>query len=467
MDKDTMITPAAICSLIKACETDDNISLISFALIQNGKVLAKFCKEPYREDFKRLLFSMTKSFTSMAVGIAIDKGLLSLDDYVVSFFSEELPERPHPNLLKMKIRHLLTMTTGIHDNTYPELFPQSNWVKAFLAQDFLHEPGTYYRYSTHASHMLSAIIQKVSTTSLENFLNDSLFSCMDITEVEWEHSPEGLTAGGMGLSLCPASLMKVACMLLNKGVYKEKRIVSEEYIALATSPQIIKQDDVNSTDQHFSGYQYGFQFHISPNGSYRADGAFGQFCIIHPQSNSALIATSQKTSTERFLTLVDKYIIKGEGSNSSISQIQMEAYLSRLAFPIPEHSSRIDNLLHGVYAFEDNELNIGKILFTDNRIELFLINGTQDLIDIAYNEYVYGKSHFIKDLQIHLQEHCAFATWLADSSLLLTIYYIETPYVGKYKFQFLDKKVIFTFSVNVSMTLKGFKIEGTKVAKSK
>ena len=383
-----------------------------------ARVLAKFCKKPYREDSKQVLFSMTKSFTSMAVGIAIDKGLLSLDDYVVSFFSEELPERLQPNLLKMKIRHLLTMTTGIRDNTYSELFPQSNWVKAFLAQDFPYEPGTYYRYSTHASHMLSAIIQKVSTTSLENFLNDSLFSHMDITEVQWEHSPENLTAGGMGLSLCLASLIKVACMLLNKGIYKEKRIISEEYIALATSPQVIKQDDVNRPGQHFSGYQYGFQFHISPDGSYRADGAFGQLCIIHPKSNSALIAISQKTSTERFLALVDKYIIKGEGNVGSVSQFQMEAYLARLAFPIPEHSSKTDNLPHGVYAFEGNELNIEKIRFTENRIELFLINGTQDLIEIAHNEYIYGKSYFIKDLQIHLQEHCAFATWSPDGSLL-------------------------------------------------
>jgi CubicO group peptidase (beta-lactamase class C family) len=265
IDKDTMITPSATYNFIKVCEVDENVNLISFALIQNDKVLAKFCKKPYREDVKQLLFSMTKSFAALAVGIAIDDGLLSLDDYVESFFSEELPERPHPNLLKMKIRHLLTMTTGIHKNTYSELFPQSNWVKAFLAQEFPHEPGTYYRYSTHASHMLSAIIQKVSNTSLEDFLNDSLFLPMDITEAQWEHSPEGLTSGGMGLSLCPASLIKVACMLLNKGIFNEKRIISEEYIALATSPQVIKQDEVNRLDQYFSGFQYGFQFHISPN----------------------------------------------------------------------------------------------------------------------------------------------------------------------------------------------------------
>jgi len=463
MDKDMLITPSAIYNFINACEEDENIDLSSFALIQNDRVIARFCKKPYKEDVKQLLFSMTKSFTSLAVGIAVDKDLLSLDDYVAPIFPEDLPDQPHPNLLKMKTRHLLTMTTGIHDNTYPELFPQSDWIKAFLAQEFPHEPGTYYRYSTHASHMLSAIIQKVSNTSLENFLNDSLFFPMDIREAQWEQSPENLTAGGMGLSLCPASLVKVAFMLLNRGIYNEKRIISEEYIALATSPQVIKQDDVNRPDQYFSEWQYGFQFHISPNGTYRAEGGPGQFCIIHPDNEVALVATSQKKSTECFLTLVDKYLIYLDETDHSVSQTHLDAYLSGLAFPVPKHSDWIDDLPHGVYSLEDNELNIRKVCFTENNIALFFVNATQDVIDIAGNEYVYGTSRFIKDLQIHLQEHCAFAARSADGNLVITIYYIETPYVGTYTFQFLGEKVLFTFSINWSITLNGFTIEGTKV----
>lgn len=109
------------------------------------------------------------------------------------------------------------------------LFPQPNWIKAFLAQEFPHDPGTYYRYSTHATHMLSAIIQKTSGQSLEEFLNTYMFFPMNITEAEWEFSPEGLTAGGMGLSLYPSSLIKFASLLLNKGFVKRdnKRIIEK------------------------------------------------------------------------------------------------------------------------------------------------------------------------------------------------------------------------------------------------
>lgn len=333
MKTDNMISQSAIYNFIKTCEEHDNINLINFVLIQGDNVLAQFCKKPYKKDCKQLLFSMTKSFTSLAAGIAIDKGLLQLDDYVVSFFKDNLPQNPHDNLLKMQVRHLLTMTTGIHENTYGELFPQPNWIKAFLAQEFPHIPGTYYKYSTHATHMLSAIIQKISGQSLEEFLNVNMFFPMNITEAEWELSPEGLTAGGMGLSLYPSSLIKVAFLLLNKGVYHEKRIISEEYLVLATSPQTIKQDHDES--KFYSGYQYGFQFHIGQNGCYRAEGAFGQFCVVCPDKNIAVIATSQHTDTESFLALIDNYYITQQNDDYNILRDYFDKYLSDLSFSLP------------------------------------------------------------------------------------------------------------------------------------
>lgn len=462
MENNRKVSSSAIYYFIEECEANEKINLINFALLQNNEILAQFCKKPYKKNSKQLLFSMTKSFTSFAIGITIDKGILCLDDYVISFFPEELPKKPHPNLLKMQIRHLLTMTTGIHDNTYSELFPQQNWLKAFLAQDFQHEPGTYYRYSTHATHMLSAIIQKVSGKSLKNFLNDNIFSVMDIKQVQWERSPEGLTAGGMGLSLCPSSLIKVASMLLNKGIYNGKRIISEEYITLMTSPQAIKQDDIAAPDKYFTGYQYGFQCHISPNNAYRADGAFGQFCVVYPDKNFAIIATSRETETESFLALIDKYFINNETYADLISQKQLDAYLSELSFTTPNQGGEIYDMPQCLYSLEDNELNIKNIKFTENKLQVIFSNGTQDNIDIDFNNPVYGKSHFIKDLQVHLQEHCVLARWADDCNLILTIYYIETPYIGEYKLHFVDGKVILTFNINVSMTLKGFTIIGAK-----
>ena len=460
-----MIVFTTIYEFIRECEAAENINLINFALIQDNTIIAQFCKKPYKKTSKQLLFSMTKSFTSLAIGIACDKNLLHLDDYITLYFEKELPEKLHPNLERMRLSHLLTMTTGIHDNTYTELFSQPDWIKAFLSQDFPHEPGTYYRYSTHATHMLSAVIKKISNESLEDFLNTNLFYLMGITNAQWEYSPEGLIAGGMGLSLCPADLIKIAIMLLNKGVYNGKRIITEEYLSLATSPQVVKQDEVNIIDKYFSGFEYGYQFHISPNGTYRADGAFGQFCLIHPEKNIAVIATSQKTKTENFLALADKYLFSDYISNDNLSAASLNEYLQYLSFDKPTKYAENRNIpnIYNLYRLESNELNIRSIQILGSHIIFTFENGVQDKIIINLDKPIYGQSHFVKDLQIHLQEHCIYADITKDNIILLTVYYIETPYVVTYSFEFQENKLLFTFNANVSLTLKSFSVSGFRV----
>jgi len=427
-----MISDNAILSFIKECEANENINLINFILIHDGDIITHFCKEPYKKESKQLLFSMTKSFASFAIGIAYDKGLLKLDDFVTSFFDTELPENPHPNLAKMRIRHLLSMTVGIHDNTYAELFPQKNWIKAFLAQEFPHEPGTFYRYSTHATHMLSAIIEKVSGQNLADFLNANMLWPMEINDAQWEYSPEGLIAGGMGLSLRPSDLAKVAIMLLNNGTYNNQRIISEEYLLQATSVQAIKQDEVNANDNYFSGTEYGYQIHISPNGVYRAEGAFGQYCLIHPTKKIAVIATSQRTKTECFLALVGKHLIKDS---------------------MPSEHKR--------YKMDENELNIKIVELMENYVVFEFENGIVDYIAYDFQKPIYGHSHFVKDIQIHKQAHCVYASCSQDNCLLITIYYIETPYVAEYTFKPNADKLTFGFGINVSLSLKGFTVSGS------
>lgn len=154
----------------------------------------------------------------------------------------------------MQVKHLLAMTCGIHENTYTMLYPQQDWVRAFLEQDFPHQPGTYYRYSTHASHMLSAIVEKITKKSFIEFMLDNLFNPLDISKVTWEVSPLGITAGGMGLSSTIEAVAKFGQMLLDKGVYNGKRIVSQKYIELATITQ--SKNYKNEEKIHERGYGY-------------------------------------------------------------------------------------------------------------------------------------------------------------------------------------------------------------------
>ncbi len=405
------------------------------------------------------MFSITKSFMSLAVGIAADKGFLSIDDLIATYFIEELPENPHPHVYQMTIRHLLTMSSGIHDDTFYDLFFKDDWIRAFLNQDFPHEPGTYYVYSSHASHMLSAIIQKVTGINLQGFLQKHLFSILDITDYIWENSPEGYSAGGMGLSLTVDALVKFARLLLNKGVYNNQRIVSEKYLELATTRQMTKQDNVNNPYARFIGDGYGFQFHIGPK-AYRADGAFGQLVMIYPEKELAVIATSQYTNYDDFYRLIDQHFISNE-ADDSISKEQLENYLSSLTYCQSPNNQNKHQITDGTYLLSENELHIKKVQSLNNQVRFIYNNEKVDVFDISQPSY--GQSHFLRDLKVHHQKHYLEPTWLNKETLLLKLLYIETPYVVTYQIKFFDTEIIFDFKVSVNFMFKGFTARGQYV----
>ena len=441
---------------IIACDENDFVSLTNFIILSDKEILCEYCKDPYESDSLKLFFSMTKSFTSLAIGIAHDMQLLSLDDYIIEHCTDELPDVPHPNLKKIRIRHLLTMSCGIHDNTYSDLFVQENWIKAFLAQEFIHSPGTYYRYSTHGSHMLSAIIYKATGLSLEEFLNTFLFYPMDIFEAQWELSPEKLTAGGMGLSLYPHSLVKIAQMLLNNGKYRGKQIISESYLKQATSKQIIKRDKDDGDVKEYGGCGYGFQFHIGKKGYFRMDGAFGQVCLVCPDMNRAFIAFSHYSKTEYLLSLIYKFFIFNDiaiDTKNFILQIKNYYFPDDINIPT------------GKYRISDNVLGIShlEVSLKKGYIKMININGRDDIIKFNFNKIVKGMVFFNKDLQEHSQKYACKVVKADDGLLELCVYYIETPYVANYTFSFEGDKLLFNFSVFPSMTLHDFSVEGKRI----
>ena len=419
----------------------------------NDGIIAQYVNSPYEMNSLKLLFSMTKSLTSLAIGIAIDLGYLHIDDKITKFFNEESPLNAHQNLEKISIRHLLTMSSGIHDNTYSELFDKNNWVDAFLSQEFQHEPGTFYRYSTHGSHMLSAIITKSTSLSLEDFLNKYLFYPMEIYEAQWELSPEKLIAGGMGLSLYPYSLVKISQLLLNYGVFNGKQLISKEYLEMATTQQIVKQDEVEDKNNIFSGTGYGFQIHICKDNHYRFDGAFGQLCLICPSKNISVIIFSQYSKIENLLSLIYKHLLSGKYIFNS--------YNEQKAYRVNENMFEC-NIPLETYNLYKNDLKIKSIKFAKIFNEyhvLFNHENYCNTINFSSKQATSGRIKFIKDLQNHIQKYVCYTTF-DKKSLNLELFLIETPYIVIYKFYFLKNKIKIEFSINVSFTIKNEIIEG-------
>ena len=187
------IASAALLRFVE--EIEKNIQeLHSFMLLRHGAVVAEGWWAPYANDRPHMLFSLSKSFTSTAVGLAVAEGRLSVHDPVISFFPEDVPAEVSDNLRAMRIKQLLSMSTGHAEDTTERITnaPDGDWVKAFLALPVEYKPGTHFVYNSGASYMLAAIVQKVTGMMLLDYLQPRLLDPLGISGAAWEVSPQGL-----------------------------------------------------------------------------------------------------------------------------------------------------------------------------------------------------------------------------------------------------------------------------------
>src|SRR5262245_57367328 len=265
-------------------------TLHSFILVRHGHVVAEGWWKPEAPDKPHVLYSLTKSFNSTAVGLAIAEGKLSLEDPVLKFFPVEAPADPSENLKAMKVRDLLTMTCG-HD-TEAKSVRGAPAVKDFLAQPVPQKPGTHFLYNTLGSYTLSAIVTKTTgQTSLE-FLKARLFEPLGIENPEWPSSPEGNSLGGYGLKLCAEDIAKFGQLYLQKGKWNGKQLVPENWVQQATSKQVPNDQEGHSTIGIDWVQGYCFQFWRCTHNAFRGDGANGQLCVVIPEKDAVIAITA-------------------------------------------------------------------------------------------------------------------------------------------------------------------------------
>lgn len=273
-------------------------SLHSFMLVRHGKVVAEAWWSPETPDKPHVLWSLSKSFTSTAVGLAVAEGKLSIDDRVMKFFPDDAPTDPSENLKNMRVRDLLTMSTGHQDEA--KLRDASHWAKAFLAHPVPHKPGTHFRYNTPATYMQSAIVQQVTGQTVVEYLKPRLFAPLGIADPVWDSSPQGVSIGGYGLYLRTEDIAKFGQLYLQRGQWHGQQLLPAEWIAQATS----KQTSNGSNPESDWDQGYGFQFWRCRHGAYRGDGKDGQFCIVLPDLDAVIAMTSNTSDMQAELNLV-------------------------------------------------------------------------------------------------------------------------------------------------------------------
>jgi CubicO group peptidase (beta-lactamase class C family) len=273
-------------------ETVDHINTLhSFMIVRHGKVIGEGWWKPEAADKPHVLHSLSKSFNSTAVGLAIADGKLSLDDPVLKFFPADAPDDPSENLKAMKVRDLLTMTCG-HD-TEPKPVGGAPSVKQFLAHPVAREPGTHFQYNTMGSYTLSAIVTKATGQTTLEFLKPRLFEPLGIEHPQWDSSSEGNSLGGYGLKLCTEDIAKFGQLYLQKGKWNGKQLIPEKWIDEATSKQVPNDEESHAKMGPDWREGYGFQFWRCTHNAFRGDGANGQFCIVIPDKDAVIAITAQ------------------------------------------------------------------------------------------------------------------------------------------------------------------------------
>jgi CubicO group peptidase (beta-lactamase class C family) len=268
----------------------------SIMIIRRGHVVAEGWWSPFSAQQHQQLYSLSKSFTGTAIGMAADEKLLKLDDAVISFFPKDQPSSISSNLAALQVRHLLSMSVGQDKDsilTLEHTPDGTTWEETFLALPIVYEPGTRFLYNSGASYMLSSIVKQVTGHSVHEYLKPRLYEPLGITGATWTENAEGVNMGASNLRIRTEDIGKLGQLYLQQGRWQKRQLVSREWVALASKKEI----DTGKNDSSW-GYGYGYQFWMNPSGGFRADGAYGQYSMVFPAKDTVVVITSESADKE-------------------------------------------------------------------------------------------------------------------------------------------------------------------------
>ncbi|MFR9725746.1 serine hydrolase domain-containing protein [Streptomyces sp. MS19] len=289
----------------------------SLMVVHRGQVVAEGWWAPYSADRPHLLYSLTKSFTSIAVGLAIGDGLLSLDDRVVDVLPDRVPAGVSEQGRRITVHHLLSMTAGHPADSLTEAWEREpgDLVKGFLGLPFATAEGTRHVYDNSTTYILARMVERVTGRGLPEFLDARLFTPMGIDHAEWDRVASGAAFGFHGLHLTTESVAAFGELLRRGGVWGGRQLVPRDWVELATSRHIGSGWVLDGSDQADFSHGYGYQFWMSRHG-YHGHGSYGQQCVVIP-SHDLVVAVTAQGESQSVLDAVWEYLLPGVGHAAS------------------------------------------------------------------------------------------------------------------------------------------------------
>lgn len=345
------------------------IELHSLMVVRRGHVVAEGWWDPYKPDGVQLVYSLSKAFTSAAIGIAAGEGLINLDATVAEALGDSLPTDAAAWSATVRVRDLLTMSSGHEDDPINAMHSTARRggdpLGTFLAMPAEQEPGLF-TYNQGATLTLVAILTRATGEPLLDWLRPRLFEPLGIDDVTWTAMPgtrgpngEPLAQGFTGIHVTTEAIATLGELLRRDGRWGEEQLIPAGYVDQARSPQVDNAGRASNPDwQH----GYGFQLWASRHG-YRGDGAFGQFIIVLPEQEAVIAMTAQTSRMQDQIDLVWEHLLPAfDAPDPSGGDAELDDFLqSQRLEPLANTRPAGDGLLDRDHGFLSPALFLGQV----------------------------------------------------------------------------------------------------------
>lgn len=460
------VDAAALANFVKAADAS-GLEWHSFVIQRKGKIISEGYWSPFKADLKHTLYSLSKSFTSTAVGLAVAEGRFAVEDHVIKYFPNDLPETVSPYLKELKIKHLLTMNVGHEKEVNWRDHADKTWVQAFLAHPIVNKPGTQFLYNTPATYMLGAIIYQTTGKTLEEYLKPRLFDKLGITDFDWEKSPQGLNTAGYGLRISTRDIAKFGLMYQQKGMWDGQPILTESWVGQATRKQVPSQEGDGDWSQ---GYGYQFWRCKPEPGFYRGDGAYGQYCIVIPQYEMVIAVNSESADMGKSMQIIWDHILPGIKDaplpENKMANEQLKMLSNNLEIPVTKgmlKSKNAKKLYKKTLTFAENDFGLKSINIKVKKglgtIEMQTEKGGSTL-DFGMEKWVENgdktTNFFPVPNRIHVPSKiAATATWIDETTFQINRKFYEAMHGDALIFKIKEDGVELSFNNSVAIMTKG------------
>lgn len=451
------IRPDAIDDLVQALDRR-RLGVHSLMILRHGRVVAERWWSPYEAGRPHMMFSVSKSFTAMAVGMAQAEDRLSIDEPLLGCFPSYASPAARRNMAGVTVRHLLTMATGHETDTIAVMraLPEEDWVRLFMEVPRVFAPGSHFLYNSGASFVLSALVAARTGHQLLDYLAPRLFEPLGMAPPYWEATERGINLGATGLLLRTEELACFGQLCLQRGRWRDRQLVPSQWVDEATGPRI--PTGTEPEDDWAQGY--GYQFWRSRHGSYRADGAFGQFALVLADLDVVVAITAGSTDTHQVLGTVWSYLLPGVGHDApsgapaerraptgadlhgSPPQVRSDA----LSLPVPEFLSPdppTAALVQGrCMRLPANSLGVDAVTlrFDDDAIilETHDAAGRSESLPAGRRTWAPGSSEIWPHEALDAVVTASRGGWVDEHTLEVHCQCVETPFRRVWRFCFAD-----------------------------